>query len=107
MEWIDKNLPNAGACYDYPADRKESIIVSINPNPLQGRGAFVVQSRNDQSLSMQVCDAMGRIVLSKMIQLRAGVNTMDLNSDRWATGIYFISMLSSNGDKYVKKILRN
>lgn len=107
LQWIDVNLPNTGACYDYPADRKETIIVSINPNPLQGKGTVMIQSKNDQSLRMQVCDAMGRIVLSKQIQLRGGINTADLNSDRWATGIYFISMQSSNGDKYVKTMLRN
>ena len=107
LEWIDKNLPNTGGCYDYPAERKESIIVSINPNPLQGKGTFVIQSRFDQPLSMQVSDAMGRIVQSKQIQLRGGINTIDLNSDRWATGIYFISIRSSNGDKFVKKVFKN
>ena len=109
LQWIDENIPNSGACFDYhyPADRKETIIVSISPNPLQGNGRVTIESKNDQSLTVQVCDAMGRIVLVKEAQLRVGFNTMDLNSNRWAPGMYFISLWSSGGDKYVKKILRN
>jgi hypothetical protein len=68
---------------------------------------MIIQSKNDQSLSMRVCNATGQIVMAKELQLRGGVNSIDFNSDRWANGIYILSMQSSNGDKYVKKILRN
>jgi CotH protein/type IX secretion system substrate protein len=107
LKWIDANIPNTGPCYDYPVGITGTIIVSINPNPVQGRGTVIIQSRNDQSLAMQVCDATGRIVLKKELQLRTGMNTMDLNSNFWAAGIYFISLQSSNGDKLIKKILRD
>ncbi|HKB45857.1 MAG TPA: CotH kinase family protein [Chitinophagaceae bacterium] len=106
IQWIDANITNTGACYDYPADRKESIIVSINPNPLQGNGTVIIQSKNDQLLYMQVCDMMGRVMLSKQLLLRRGANTMNLNSSYWASGVYFISLQSSNGDKEVRKLLR-
>jgi CotH kinase protein/Secretion system C-terminal sorting domain len=111
LQWIDENIPNSGACldyhYQYPADVKETIIVSINPNPLQGKGTVIIESKNDQSLNVQVCDAMGRIISARQLPLTTGFNTMDLNSDRWATGIYFISLQSSNGDKFVKRIVRD
>ncbi len=106
IQWIDANITNTGACYDYPADRKESIIVSINPNPLQGNGTVIIQSKDDQLLYMQVCDMMGRVMLSKQLLLRRGANTMNLNSSYWASGVYFISLQSSNGDKEVRKLLR-
>ncbi len=57
----------------YLPDRKETIIVSIHPNPLPGDGTVIIQSKNDLSLSAQVCDAMGRIVLAKELQLRGGL----------------------------------
>jgi hypothetical protein len=109
LKWIDGNIPNSGACYDYsyPAERKESFIVLINPNPLQGSGTVRIESKNDQVLTVQVCDVTGKVVFSTIVQLRVGFNTTDLNSNRWAPGMYFISFWSSSGDKYVKKILRN
>jgi hypothetical protein len=106
IQWIDANISNTGACYDYPADRNESIIVSINPNPLLGNGTVIIQSKNDQLLYMQVCDMMGRVMLSKQFPLRRGANTMSLNSNYWASGVYFISLQSSSGDKEVRKLLR-
>jgi CotH kinase protein/Secretion system C-terminal sorting domain len=107
LQWIDANLPNSGSCFDYPADRKETIIVSINPNPLNGDGTMIVQSKNNQSLAMQVSDAMGRTLFAKSVSLNAGTNYVPLNSNAWATGIYFISFKSSSGDKIVKKVLRD
>jgi hypothetical protein len=106
LQWIDANIANTGACYNYPADGNESIIVSINPNPLQGNGTVIIQSKNDQLLNMQVYDVMGRVILSKQLPLRLGINTMNLNSNYWASGVYFISLQSSNGDKEVRKLLR-
>ena len=106
LQWLDANISNTGACYDYPADRKESIIVTINPNPLQGNGTLIIQSKNDQVLNIQVYDVMGRVMFSKQVPLSRGANTMNLYSNYWASGIYFISLQSSSGDKEVRKLLR-
>jgi hypothetical protein len=107
LEWIDKSIPNTGDCYDFPIDRSGTIIVSVNPNPLQGNGIITIQSKNDQLLNMQVCDAIGRMMMASTQPLHRGVNTINLNSNYWATGMYFISFQSSSGDKEVRKILRN
>jgi hypothetical protein len=107
LQWIDKNIPNTGDCYDYPTDRSGTIIVSVNPNPVRGNGTIIIQSKNDQLLNMQVCDVLGRIVVAMKLPLRRGINTINLNSNYWAIGIYFISFRSSNGDTELRKILRN
>ena len=106
LQWIDANISNTGDCYDYPADRNETIIVSINPSPLQGYGTVVIQSKNEQLLSIRVCDMMGRVVFLKQLALRRGINTMNLNGNYWASGVYFMLLQSSNGDKEVRKLLR-
>lgn len=107
LKWIDANMPNTGACYDYPADKKETIIVSVYPNPLNGSGTMTVASKNNQSLITQVMDAMGRTVSVKIYTLTGGMNYISLNSNGWAPGVYFMSIKSSNGDKVLKKILHN
>ncbi|MFI5185523.1 MAG: CotH kinase family protein [Chitinophagales bacterium] len=106
LQWIDANLPDNGNCYDYPPNRSETIIVTIYPNPLPGNGTMIIQSKNDQSLTLYVYDAMGRVLQSQKLQLRIGVNDFTLNSSGWASGIYFMSLRSSSGDKEIRKLLR-
>ncbi len=107
LQWMDANMPNEGTCYDYPPNATKTIIVSINPNPLPGEGAVIIQSKNNQTLQMHVYDAMGRVMQSEQTQLHSGVNTITLHSNYWARGAYFISLKSSNGDKEVRTIVRN
>jgi len=107
LQWMDANIPNEGNCYDYPSDRSETIIVSINPNPLPGNGTLNVQSKTAQSLNLKIYDAMGRILRSEKWQLINGMNTIDLHSSNWAKGVYFISLKSSNGDNQVRKLVRD
>lgn len=106
LQWIDANLPDDGTCYDYPPNRTETIIVSIYPNPLPGNGTMIIRSRDDQSLSMQVYDALGRVLQSQEISLHTGINNLTLYSNGWASGVYFISMRSANGDKEIRTLFR-
>lgn len=107
LQWIDRNLPNRGTCYDFPVDSKQGIIVTVSPNPLYGNGTVVIQSRNDQPVMMRVTDAAGRMLILKQVAVRAGVNTITLSANGWASGIYFISFQSANGDKLVKTVLHD
>lgn len=106
LQWIDENVPNNGNCYDYPPDRIETMIVSINPNPLPGKGTMIIQSKNNQSLRILVYDVMGRVLQSENSQLHTGTNTIALPANYWPPGVYFISLQSSNGDKEIRKLVR-
>ena len=107
LQWIDANMPNQGACYDYPPNANKTIIVSINPNPLWGEGIMIIQSKNSQPLTMHVYDAMGRVMQAEQVQLRTGVNSISLHSNYWARGVYFVSVKASNGDKELRKLVVN
>ena len=107
LQWIDANMPNQGACYDYPPNANKTIIVSINPNPLWGEGTMIVQSKNNQPLTMHVYDAMGRVMQAEQVQLHTGVNSISLHSNYWARGVYFVSVKASNGDKELRKLVVN
>ena len=104
--WIDENIPNKGACFDYPANLTESIIVSVIPNPIQAPGTIQILSRNNQELNMQVTDMAGRVLRIRKINLVAGVNRVNLQAASWAPGIYYVSLITSNGEKHSRKIIK-
>ncbi len=104
--WIDQNIPNKGACYDYPADTKESIIVLIAPNPVITNGNIQISSRINQQVQMQVIDMMGRQLGSRKINVLVGINNIALNSRSWSSGIYYVNFISSTGDKISRKIIK-
>lgn len=106
LQWIDANIPNRGACFDYPADARESIIVTISPNPLQSSGTIQIQSRFNQALQMQVTDVAGRLLGVRKIMLTTGINTIPLRADAWAAGIYYITFTADNGEKISRKVVK-
>ena len=107
MNWIDKNVPNTGACFDYPASEKKSVIISIYPNPVAAVLMVKAQSGFNQSFEVDVYDALGRKVFAQYFALTAGDNFLQLNTSRWSAGIYIIKYLSEKGESETKKLLKN
>jgi hypothetical protein len=108
LQWIDANIPNAGACldYNYPVDVTASIIVSVQPNPITGNGIVSVQSNMPQAVSLNVFDMMGQRVYSSQYNLSFGYNTLNISSAPWATGIYLFNFRTSAGEKFVYKAVK-
>jgi hypothetical protein len=106
MNWLDSNMPNKGACADYPVTVSESVIISLSPNPFFANAGFTVQSRNDQAIMVNVFDAAGRKVYDGRHFLSRGFNTMTILSGQWTTGIYFFRFETEAGEKFVLKGLK-
>ena len=104
--WIDNNLSNQGACADYPANVNESIIISFYPNPFSTEKNIIIQSRIAQQLSVQVVDAVGRKIFAGQYFLTPVVNTIDINSDRWAPGVYFFHFQNFSGEKFTRRVIK-
>lgn len=106
LQWIDANVPNKGACYDYPSDIKESIIVSVIPNPIRPTGNLHIQSRTNQELEMRLIDNWGRTVSIRKIMLVGGTNIIPLNAQSWKSGVYYLKLFTKNGDEIGRKLLK-
>jgi hypothetical protein len=108
LQWIDANIPNTGACYNYsyPADVQESIVISIGPNPISGNGNIIVQSRVSQPVTLNVFDMTGRKVYGSSYNLSFGYNTLNVSSAVWGTGIYLFSFQTLSGEKFVFKAIK-
>ena len=104
--WINQNLPNSGACFDYPPDVVEDFIVTIAPNPIQGSGIIKVQSKFNQNLHIQVTDIAGRLFSIRKVPLKSGINNISLHAEAWASGVYYITLTTDTGDKVSRKVIK-
>lgn len=106
LQWIDENLPNTGACFDYPAGAKKSIIVTTYPNPVQDQLFVKIQSRFPQKLMIHLVDALGRNLYQKAVNLMAGENLLPLKTTGWAPGIYFLSCYPEKDSRETRMLIR-
>ncbi|MBL0359234.1 MAG: CotH kinase family protein [Chitinophagaceae bacterium] len=105
LDWIDKNIPNTGACTDYPSNLTASFNITSFSNPLNNND-MVIQSRQEQNIGMKVMDMTGRLLQWSSVHLAAGSNTIQLPSAYWAAGIYFIELSNAAGEKVTKRIVK-
>ncbi len=106
LKWMDANIPNTGACFDYPSSVKESIIFKAYPNPVEDKLTLNIKSRANQPLYINVFDAMGRKLSANVYSLTYGENLFELPAERWATGIYFLTYQSGNGESGTVKLVK-
>lgn len=70
------------------------IITSVNvyPNPANKSTVISVTSSNDQTISWQLIDNAGRVILNKTATVRKGLNRIDVDLMKVPAGSYFIQV---------------
>lgn len=91
LRWIDENIPNTGACFDYPASASKSVMITAYPNPVHEQVTIKVLSKYAQHFMVNIYDATGRLVYKKSFALYSGENALQIRTGSWAPGIYFIN----------------
>lgn len=72
--------------------------VRVYPNPTNGVANLSIELLQNENISVSVMNSIGQEVYSvKSKSMDAGVNTMSLNTENWATGVYFVKVSSSKG----------
>ncbi|MBS1654959.1 MAG: CotH kinase family protein [Bacteroidetes bacterium] len=106
MTWINNNLQNVGACYDYPNSVKESVIISTGPNPFRDIFYFTVKSRIDQNLLLHLTDVSGKVIYKKQQPVAAGINQLQVNWGYLSAGVYFCTTTTSSGEKTTIRLVK-
>lgn len=106
LSWIDKNIPNDGPCYDYPASLPESITISGFPNPVTTSWSIIIKSKMAQKLEIMAVDAMGRRVFTKTLSVNAGYNSFAVDMRGWQTGVYIFKFVAASGEEKLEKIMK-
>ncbi len=118
MDWLDRNIPHTGACFVPPSppvipppvvviDSNSNISITALPNPLSSNSNMIIESGQEQSITIRVTDMIGRTVLRTPVNLARGTNYVRVPSGNWATGIYFFAFITGTGQKFTKRVLKN
>jgi hypothetical protein len=106
LDWMDNNMPNNGACAD-ALPGADNIEIKITPNPFSSELKIQVNSKTNQSVTIRVVDMIGRSMLTKDFNISLGHNDLIIPSTNWIKGFYVVRFSFTDGDKTVRKVLKN
>ncbi len=108
LTWLDANMPNEGACEDWPTTITESMKIEVFPNPAGDNNITIkIKVKNEQVINLQITDAMGRLIHTQKINAVPVSNYVtNLNSAPWSKGLYFFRFSTNAGEKIVTKVIR-
>lgn len=88
--------------------KKEGRIQTINlfPNPLRtGDATIEVTSEMDKDASVVVYDALGKRIMVRSITIQRGLNTYQIQTQDWPSGLYYIHFNSADAST-VKELIK-
>jgi hypothetical protein len=66
----------------------------------------VAESMTEQTVKMFIADGSGSVRMSRVINLRAGRNSISLQASAWPPGIYVVCMESRTGERFVQRMVK-
>lgn len=82
-------------------------VEGIYPNPASDKVTVSIYSADDQSGTIKLLDANGKLITVQPTTLQVGDNSIDLNVQPLANGIYFIQILTEKGEQSTQKLFKN
>lgn len=85
--------------------RKQGFEVISITNPIKfGNASVVLSTNSDQKVTFVVSNVLGQVLNQQVYDLSSGVNTLDLSTENWSSGTYFL-MIATENTKVVKKLV--
>lgn len=94
----------AGATNKALAQQPGITTVQLFPNPTPGQFTVILNTAEEKPASLHLYDQLGRLLQSRSILCRAGVNTISWNIAQYVAGIYYLSV--GNLDLKMVKIVK-
>ncbi len=76
--------------------------LKVFPNPTSGNANIEFMLKNQMEMAVQLLDVNGKVVLAANHEFNAGFNRYELNASNLNTGVYFLRLLSEEGQKVVR-----
>jgi Domain of unknown function (DUF2341)/Secretion system C-terminal sorting domain len=77
--------------------------LSIYPNPITSELNIAVNAKSFDNISLQIVNALGEIILTKAITTA----NLQINTAKFAEGVYFINIIDNNKVVKTQKIIKN
>jgi hypothetical protein len=82
--------------------------VSIYPNPTTSNTAVAIHADMQMSIAMTVMTASGQLVQEQKLLLNSGNTIVNLASNQWANGVYFVELRDElSGKTITKRLIKN
>ncbi len=72
-------------------------IINLFPNPVKAEAFIQIESSFNDNILLEVFDLIGNKKIQQPINLEEGMNTIQLNTNQLATGIYNVVLYHKNG----------
>lgn len=83
-----------------------SSNVNVVPNPTQGNAQLSFSANKSEKLNISVIDIQGRILSQNNVLTNEGENTVDIDANGFAPGVYQIVLSNSKGNHSVKLVVQ-
>jgi PKD repeat protein len=80
--------------------------ISLYPNPTTDNATLVVEASKTSQLSLTVVNMVGQVVGSQTINAYAGKNTVQVNTDNLAQGVYTLVLRDSKGVAKAQRLVK-
>jgi hypothetical protein len=80
--------------------------LNVYPNPSASISTVVIHSSSNEESSIEISDLTGKPVFTNTLMLSAGQNVLQVDTEKWAKGIYLLKLQTSTRFE-VKKIIKN
>jgi hypothetical protein len=74
-------------------------IIGLRENPVRNNLSVLIIAATNQNASCQIADALGRLIMRSETQLQAGQNQWNIQTQMLAKGLYFIQVVTADGEK--------
>ena len=80
--------------------------MKISPNPSQNLINVEFNSENDQMITYEVYDMMGKLISSNNRSVLTGTNNIKLNIEQYQSGTYYLKLIDEDFDVMVDKFIK-
>jgi hypothetical protein len=86
---------------------KNVTIANLYPNPTEGTSTLKFNTLVEQNVAVQVVDITGKVMFNTELgNINAGGHSVEINTNEYKAGIYFVNLMSNDGivtKKLIKK----
>ena len=83
----------------------ETFVLQQNfPNPTNGNTTIQFVAGNQNQIDFTITNLLGDVVYNQQINAKRGVNTLDINTNEFSSGVYLYAIANGN-NKLTKRMI--
>ena len=80
----------------------ENMVVSLYPNPVNNELNLSISSPQRDNIQLKIIDASGKMINQQTKQLTTGSNSLTIDVNKIATGVYYLSIQGNGVNKWMQ-----